>query len=57
MPGRSPKQPLLDPNEPATGTPPDKQPAADLLPGVYAELRRLAAALSGSAPVDPRTAA
>jgi RNA polymerase sigma factor (TIGR02999 family) len=29
------------------GTPEKKQPAADLLPGVYAELRRLAAALSG----------
>jgi RNA polymerase sigma factor (TIGR02999 family) len=28
-------------------TPPEKQPATDLLPEVYAELRRLAAALSG----------
>jgi hypothetical protein len=31
----------------ADGTPEEKQPAADLLPQVYAELRRLAAALSG----------
>ena len=37
--------------EPAAEQPgPDKQPAADLLPEVYAELRRLAASLTGQLP-------
>lgn len=50
MPGQSGQPPhLSEPEEhPSTATPPpDRQPAADLLPHVYAELRRLAAALSG----------
>src|SRR5690349_15370972 len=51
MPERSPEQAPLEPREKLpvkpVEKPPEKEPASDLLPHVYAELRRLAAALSG----------